>query len=363
MANASNQEGAGSRPRGKAECLPSEGPPLRQQTPNRGVADSSDSESSEGRHSAFPRGRQPARRHGAQARDEFVPPHERGDSSEGRHSAFPRGRQPARRHGAQARDEFVPPHERGESSEGRHSAFPRGHKPAKWHGARAGVAPASPNHRTHLPHVEAGEVPQHICFRLADSLPREIRRQLMERSGQWRVVPAGEAWRRDVHVALDASHGVCWLRRPNIAALVRDAFLHFHEERYLLHEWVIMPNHVHALLTPLVGTPLSSIVHSWKSHTARRINAALGHKGRVWARDYFDRMIRNDDHFAKTAEYIRANPVNAGLCEAPEDWRWSSAYEPSVRDARPVWFISRAPKPPRAVSRPRQRTMRFLHAS
>ena len=362
MANANNPGSAGLRPPGKAECLPSEGASLPQQTrPNRGVADSSVSDSSEGRHSAFPGGRKPAKWRGAHARDEFVPPQERGDSSEGRHSAFPGGRKPAKRRGAHARDEFVPPHERGDSSEGRHSAFPSGRKPAKWHGARAGVAPSSPNHRTQLPHVEAGEVPQHVCFRLAGSLPREIRRQLIDRSGQGGAAPANAAWRRDVHAALDASHGVCWLRRPSIAALVRDAFLHFHEERYLLHEWVIMPNHVHVLLTPLVETPLSSIVHSWKSHTARRINAALGREGRVWASDYFDRMVRSDDHFTKVADYIRANPVNAGLCDAPETWRWSSAYEPSMRDAAPVWFVSRPPLQARAI-RPRQ-PMRTLHAS
>ncbi len=123
-----------------------------------------------------------------------------------------------------------------------------------------------------------------------------------------------------------------------------------------------MPNHVHALFTPLLGTPLSSIVHSWKSHTARRANSVLARKGRVWARDYFDRAIRNDEHFRIAADYIRANPVNAGLCDAPEDWRWSSAYEPSVRDARPVYLLSPTPRPPRPTVRPRQ-PMRTLHAS
>ena len=248
-----------------------------------------------------------------------------------------------------------------DSSEGRHSAFPRGRKPAQWQGASAGVAPASANHRTHLPHVEAGEVPQHVCFRLSDSLPRSVRDQLTATPSRHDVASANAAWRRQVHVALDSGYGACWLRRPNVAVVVRDAFLHFHEERYLLHEWVIMPNHVHTLLTPLLGTPLSSIVHSWKSHTARRVNSILARRGRVWARDYFDRTIRNDEHFRITADYIRANPANAGLCDVPEDWRWSSAYEPSVRDAAPVWLVSRPPLQARPI-RPRQ-TMRPLHAS
>ncbi len=303
MANANNQQDAGLRPPGKAERLPSEGPSPRLQ--------------------------------------------------------------PYLNQRIRPNRDVADPRVSSDSSEGRHSAFPGGRKPAKWHGTRAGVAPSSSNHRTHLPHVEAGEVPQHVCFRLADSLPHAIRRQLVDRSGQRRTAPANAAWRRDVHAALDTSHGVCWLRRPDIAAFVRDACLHFHEERYLLHEWVIMPNHVHALFTPLVGTPLSSIVHSWKSHTARRINAALGRKGRVWASDYFDRAIRSERHFRIAADYIRANPVNASLCDSPEDWRWSSAYEPSVRDARPSWLLSGASSVPKPSARrnPRQRTMRSLHAS
>ena len=246
------------------------------------------------------------------------------------------------------------------ASEGRHSAFPRGRKPAQWHGGRAGVAPSSANHRTHLPHVEAGELPQHICFRLVGSLPRKMRNQLRATSGQRLVASANAAWRRQIHTALDGGYGACWLRRPDVAVLVQDALLHFHEQRYFLHEWVVMPNHVHALVTPLLETPLSSIVHSWKSHTARRANSVLARKGPFWARDYFDRAIRNDEHFRATADYIRANPVNAGLCDAPEDWRWSSAYEPSVRDAAPVWLAFR-PLQARAI-RPRQ-TMRTLHAS
>ena len=249
------------------------------------------------------------------------------------------------------------------SLEGGRLALPGGRKPAQWDGSSAGVAPSRPNHRTHLPHVEAGEVPQHVCFRLFDSLPREVRRQLTDRAGRGSKATAQGAWRRDLDAALDVGQGACWLRRPDIAVLVRDALLHFHEERYLLHEWVVMPNHVHVLFTPLVGTPLSSVVHSWKSFTSRRATRVLGREGRFWATDYFDRSIRNEEHFSATAEYIRANPVNAGLCTAPEEWRWSSAYQPSVRDARPVYVLSPASRPPQVIPRPPRPTMRFLHAS
>ena len=209
--------------------------------------------------------------------------------------------------------------------------------------------------------MEAGGVAQHVCFRLADSLPAKVRRRLASRSSVGNHPGLEADRRRRFDVALDAGYGACWLRNPDIAATVRDALQHFDGQRYVLHEWVIMPNHVHALFTSLGAIPLSSIVHSWKSYTAKRANRLAGLTGPFWHADYFDRMIRNDDHFANTADYIRANPVNAGLCDAPEDWRWSSAYEPSVHDAAPVWFVSRPPLQARAI-RPRQ-PMRSLHAS
>jgi len=251
-------------------------------------------------------------------------------------------------------------HEDGPWGGGR-LALPRGRKPAQWHGANAGVAPASPHHRTRLPHVELGAVPQHVCFRLGDSLPPKLRRELTETRlpNAHRVLKVEQ--RRRVDAALDTGYGVCWLRRPEIAEVVQSALRHFDCERYDLHEWVVMPNHAHVLFTPLRATPLSSIVHSWKSHTAKRANALLGRSGVFWDSDYFDRAIRNDRHFRITADYIRANPVNAGLCDAPEDWRWSSAYQPSVRDAAPMWLVSRPPLQARPI-RSRQ-TMRFLHAS
>ena len=254
--------------------------------------------------------------------------------------------------------------EDGGPSGGGHPALHRGPKPAHCDGFSVGVAPLARHHRTRLPHIEAGDVPQHACFRLADSVPPNIRRALTDSLRRGAEAKVQVAWRKRVETTLDAGYGACWLQRPDIAALVRDALLHFDRERYQLHEWVVMPNHTHVLLTPLEAIPLSSILHSWKAYTAKQANAMLGRSGAFWDSDYFDRAIRNERHFSVTAQYIRANPVNAGLCAAPEDWRWSSAA-PSVRDARPSWLLSGASSAPKPSARrnPRQRTMRSLHAS
>jgi REP element-mobilizing transposase RayT len=123
------------------------------------------------------------------------------------------------------------------------------------------------------------------------------------------------------------------LARPAIAELVENALLHFDSIRYLLHAWVIMPTHVHALITPQNGFTLSSIAHGWKPFTANKANAILGRRGAFWSPEYFDRMIRDQSHYDTTIAYIAMNPVKAGLCKKPEEWRFSSAWEGRARAA------------------------------
>ncbi|WP_423460911.1 transposase [Ottowia sp. VDI28] len=124
--------------------------------------------------------------------------------------------------------------------------------------------------------------------------------------------------------------GCCALRHPAVAAVVEEALLKFDGERYRLICWSIMPNHVHVLLEP--QTDLGRIVQSWKSFTgrwalAKNVELDLGIPGPCfWMRDYWDRYIRGEAHFKAVAEYIHQNPVKAGLVEAPDQWRWSSAW-------------------------------------
>lgn len=86
-----------------------------------------------------------------------------------------------------------------------------------------------------------------------------------------------------------------------------------------------MPNHVHVLLTISSGASLSDIFGSWKKFTARQANQLLGRSGAFWQGDYWDRFIRNEDHFNAAVSYIDNNPVKAGLARVPVDWQWGSA--------------------------------------
>jgi putative DNA methylase len=184
--------------------------------------------------------------------------------------------------------------------------------------------------RGYIPHWEAGETAQAITFRLADSLPVS----LLQCWEDELHTPADEERyqerRKRIERALDSGHGSRALAEPAIGELVENALLHFDASRYRLHSWVVMPNHVHALATPIGTEKLSAIVHSWKSFTAKKANALLGKAGTFWAVEYFDRAIRDDAHFANAVDYFAMNPVKAGLCGAPETWRFSSAWRGRV---------------------------------
>jgi REP element-mobilizing transposase RayT len=175
------------------------------------------------------------------------------------------------------------------------------------------------NRRGYLPHFDAACTLQHVVFRLADSLPPAMRDKVAATPNPDRLAAADQA--------LDAGLGSKALRDPRIAALVQSSLEHFDSDRYDLLAWCVMPTHAHVLVLQRDGWPLAPIVQGWKSVTARGANAHLERHGKFWARDYFDRAIRENEDPSRVADYIEHNPVAAGLCADPRDWRWSSAFQ------------------------------------
>jgi REP element-mobilizing transposase RayT len=179
--------------------------------------------------------------------------------------------------------------------------------------------------RGYLPHRDA-PITQFVTFRLADSLPKRalelVEREIEQVPGDRR----GAERRRRFEALADAGHGSCWLGRPEIAEIVRDRLLFRQGRDYDLHAWVVMSNHVHLLATLFPGASLPRTVQSWKARSARAANRVLRREGAFWARDFFDRYIRDGEHFAQTLRYIEQNPVKAGLCSESRLWRWSSAW-------------------------------------
>ena len=167
--------------------------------------------------------------------------------------------------------------------------------------------------RGYLPHCDAAGLVQHLVFGLADAVPDEPPADFDARMRA--------AWWDS---AFDRGGGARCLQ-GEAADCVENALLHFDGARYALLAWCVMPNHVHVLLEQFPGIKLDRVVHTWKSFTANKINRIVGRTGQLWRREYFDRYIRDLDHFLEVRHYIEHNPVVAGLAECPEAWRWSSA--------------------------------------
>lgn len=107
--------------------------------------------------------------------------------------------------------------------------------------------------------------------------------------------------------------------------MVQRAFWHYDGARYRLLVWIVMPNHIHMLIE-VWQTPLGKILKDIKSYTAKEANKVLGREGTFWEDDYFDRYIRDEDHYRRVVRYIENNPVKAGLVRMAADWPWSSAH-------------------------------------
>ena len=180
--------------------------------------------------------------------------------------------------------------------------------------------------RGYLPHFDGIAIPQFITFHLADSMPRKV---ILSWQNELKLVQDAQQkllLMRRVEKYLDQGYGQCVLKNKQVASMVQNSLLKFDGLRYRLFAWVVMPNHVHSLMTRFENYELKDLLHSHKSYTAHEANRILGRTGKLWIDDYFDRYTRNEKHFYKTIEYIENNPVKAGLCEKPSDWPFSSAW-------------------------------------
>ncbi|MDB4265229.1 transposase [bacterium] len=176
------------------------------------------------------------------------------------------------------------------------------------------------SHLRNLPHWQQGEVPIFLTWSLIDSLPEAATTKLKARRDHW-LASHPKPWTEEVekeyyvkfanpiNEMLDRGYGECILRDPQIAAIVGEALLSNHEKKYRLHSFVIMPNHVHILVTLFDGQSFSKITQSWKGSSARYLNLKRGKSGTVWQQESWDRLIRSKVHFDYVIRYIRENPA------------------------------------------------------
>jgi REP-associated tyrosine transposase len=198
-----------------------------------------------------------------------------------------------------------------------------------------------PFYRRNLPlwHPEGTSI--FITWRLYGSLPSSLQKKnRTARNGcatntsdlDAEDAPGEEFLQLDA--ALDsAKSGPLWLADPQIADYAEEPIVRGAElGRYVLHAYVIMPNHVHLLIEPLLS--LAKITGVIKGVAARDANAILGRRGKpFWQDESFDHWIRTFADFERIRSYIESNPVHAGLVARPKDLKWSSAGNPHFKSA------------------------------
>ncbi len=115
--------------------------------------------------------------------------------------------------------------------------------------------------------------------------------------------------------------------KPDAAKLLSELILSNNNELYYLYSFTIMPNHVHVLLKPGKAdnrqVSVSDIMKKLKGVSARQINLLLNRSGTLWHREFWDYWVRNQQELVNIIEYIRNNPVKAGLVSKAEEWRWT----------------------------------------
>jgi putative transposase len=141
---------------------------------------------------------------------------------------------------------------------------------------------------------------------------------------------------------------VTWQRLPIFrvqarARLLIDVLLDYREQRkYLLHEFIVMPDHVHVLLTPSSGISVERAVQFIKGGFSYRLRKA--EKMQVWQESFTNHRIRNAEDFERHREYICLNPVRAGLVRDARAYAFSSVSSTRKLDAMPQGLKPSFPK-------------------
>jgi REP element-mobilizing transposase RayT len=118
-----------------------------------------------------------------------------------------------------------------------------------------------------------------------------------------------------------------WILPPAARTATLQHVLFDHGRKLDLHTAVVMPDHVHIVMTPLPSShgeayALTDILKGLKGASARTINRETGRSGPVWQHESFDHEIRRDESLRQKCEYVVQNPVRRGLVSSPDEYPW-----------------------------------------
>jgi putative transposase len=129
------------------------------------------------------------------------------------------------------------------------------------------------------------------------------------------------------------------LQSEPLCNLLLDVFRDYRSKgRFLLHEFVIMRNHFHAILTPAPDVPLEKAIQYIKGGFSFRAKREMHMNFEVWQKGSKEHRIKDAEDYAHHVEYIWNNPVRARLVSRPEDFKFSSAKLRDQVDPCPLWL-------------------------
>ncbi len=187
--------------------------------------------------------------------------------------------------------------------------------------------------RFRLPHWEVHDRPHFITIRCAGSLPAEAVSRLLEIRQTLEAIPSHSPqfatlqrqYFREAERYGDAGFGECPFRNGLVCRFATASLERFPEQNgWRATDYTFMPNHVHLLIAPGSGSSdLKTAIRGWKWYVAREANRSLGRTGAFWQSDWFDRWSRNDAETTRMRDYIRNNPVKAGLVRRWQEHPWT----------------------------------------
>ncbi len=140
----------------------------------------------------------------------------------------------------------------------------------------------------------------------------------------------------------------CWQGRrifqvPENAGILLKTLYHYRERlAYQLHEFVLMPDHLHVILTPGPTTSLEKAMQLIKGGASHEIHKERNQRMEIWQQGFYDWTIRNLADWRTKVNYIHMNPVRTKLVERPEDWPYSSASGKFTLDPIPARYLQLA---------------------
>jgi putative transposase len=114
-----------------------------------------------------------------------------------------------------------------------------------------------------------------------------------------------------------------------------------HEQALLLHDYVIMPDHVHLLITVQDKTDVTAAVQSLQHGLAEELSRQYGYGGKVWEPHFRDLEVHDAEECAECVRQIHSNPVRVGFCDKPGEYRMSSRSSRWMLDPLPEWRTAR----------------------